>query len=38
MDKIMQGSNITVQDPQFAATFPSPQPAPAASAPQPSGK
>ncbi len=38
MDKIMQGSNISVQDPQFADTFPSPQPSPAASAPQPSGK
>ena len=38
MDKIMQGAKITVQDQQFADTFPSPQPAPAASAPQPSGK
>jgi foldase protein PrsA len=38
MDKIMQGAKITVQDPQFTDTFPSPQPAPAASAPQPSGK
>jgi len=38
MDKIMQGAKITVEDPQYADTFPSPQPAPAASAPQPSGK
>jgi len=38
MDKIMQGANISVQDPQFAEAFPSPQPSPAASGPQPSGK
>lgn len=38
MDKILQGAKITVEDPQYADTFPSPQPSPAASAPQPSGK
>lgn len=38
MEKIMQAANVSVQDPQFAEAFPSPQPSPAASAPQPSGK
>lgn len=35
MDKVMRGANISVQDPQYADAFPSPQPAPAASAPKP---
>jgi len=38
MDKVMQGANISVQDPQYAQAFPSPQPAPAASGPKPSGQ
>ena len=35
MEKLMSGANVTVSDPQFSDTFPSPQPA--ASGPQPSG-
>lgn len=37
MEKLMDGANIQVSDPQYVGTFPSPQPSAAANAPKPSG-
>lgn len=37
MQKLMDGAHVTVSDPQFSDTFPSPQPSGAASGPNPSG-